>query len=370
MPKVNLHFLPVILLLVVIGLISIIGMRSQPSSVPPYPEISMISGVEWDFTSSQTSISQNVAEGSDLWSITWADDDALYTGWGDGGGFGGTNSDGRVKLGVGRVAGTPENLQASNIFGGKNAATAAIFEGKPSGILSVDGTLYMGVTEQDAWLRLKIGRSTDHGLTWVFNSTDWSSDAGWDFAEADGAFSDVTFLQFGQDYAGARDNYVYAYSQDKRVNAKSYDIAMFRVPKDQIIDRSAYEYFAGLDGNNNPQWTTDISQRQAVFSDPNGVGWGSRVVYNAGLKRYLLTTWHAEDGSWGIFDAPEPWGPWTTVAYYDQWQGSTFKFGFAFPNKWTSVDGKSFVMVFSGVNAYDDWNTLKGRFVMAGSMGK
>ena len=336
----------------------------QPS---PYPASSVISGVEWDFASPQTSIAQQVAGGSDLWSTTWADDGALYTGWGDGGGFGGSDSLGRVTLGVGRVAGSPDNLQASNIFGGASAATSATFEGKPTSLLSVNGILYMGVVEQYAWLRLKIGRSSDHGLTWTFNSTDWNSNAGWDFAEVDGAFSDLIFLQFGQDYAGARDNYVYAYSQDKRVNPKTYDVAMFRVPKDRIQDRSGYEYFAGLDSNNNPKWTTNISQRQAVFSDPNGVGWGTRVVYNAGLKRYLLTTWRAEDGSWGIFDAPEPWGPWTTVAYYDQWQTADFKFGFAFPNKWTSADGKSFVMVFSGTGKYDDWNTVQGRFIVAGS---
>src|SRR5687768_4554672 len=46
---------------------------------------------------------QRHAPGSDNWPITWAVDDHQYTAWGDGGGFGGSNSDGRVSLGVARI---------------------------------------------------------------------------------------------------------------------------------------------------------------------------------------------------------------------------------------------------------------------------
>ncbi len=362
--KSKISLLSGLLLFLSAGVVLMALFRPQATATPPYPPSRMITGIVWDFCSPLTSIASKVAAGSDLWVITWADDNALYTGWGDGGGFGGSNRIGRVTLGIARVAGSPDNLQASNIFGGKDSASAASFDGKPTGLLSIDGTLYMGVVEQNAWMRLKIGRSTDHGMSWIFNFPDRRSDTEWDFAEPDGAFSDTTFLQFGKDYSGARDTYVYAYSQDKRANPSRYTIALFRVAKNKIMDRSSYEYFAGLDDGNKPTWTKDIRKRKAVFTDPNGVGWGVRVVYNQGLKRYLLTTWHGEDGSWGVFDAPEPWGPWTTVAYYDNWLDSTFKFGFAFPGKWTSADGKEFVMVFSGTGKYDDWNTLKGNFVL------
>ena len=40
------------------------------------------------------------AYGSDLWSVTWGPDDPLYVAWGDGGGFGGSDSDGRVAMGI------------------------------------------------------------------------------------------------------------------------------------------------------------------------------------------------------------------------------------------------------------------------------
>ena len=106
-----------------------------------------------------------------------------------------------------RIAGNPDNLKATNVFGGKSPEAPADFNGKSNGLISIDGVLYMHVLEEGKWLRAKIGRSTDHGKTWTFNSS-----TGWDFAEPDGAFSDLAFLNFGKDYQGARDGYVYVYS--------------------------------------------------------------------------------------------------------------------------------------------------------------
>ncbi|MGE5177266.1 MAG: hypothetical protein ACM3JJ_12955, partial [Hyphomicrobiales bacterium] len=111
-----------------------------------------------------------MAPGSDLWPVAWAADDNLYTPWGDGGGFGGTGSVGRVTLGVGKVSGPATGFTGTNVFGGANAEAPATFDGKANGILSVGGVLYMWVTQQSAWIRAKIGKSTDGGHTWVFNS--------------------------------------------------------------------------------------------------------------------------------------------------------------------------------------------------------
>jgi hypothetical protein len=329
-----------------------------PGQAAPYPPSPLIQSITWDFGGLIRR-----APGSDLWPTTWADDDNLYASWGDGGGFGGTNRAGRVGLGVARIEGTAENFVGYNVFGGGTAEVQVSFTGKSNGMLSIDGTLYMSITEEGRWLRLKIGRSIDHGRTWTFKPGDRISHAGWDFAEPDGAFSDLTFLTFGRDYQGARDSYVYAYSAEDRAKdpdgTRSKDIGMFRVPKDQIVHRRAYEYFMGLDGGGRPRWTPDITKRQPVFNDPNGVGWGVRVTYSPGLDRYLLTAWHGKSGGWGIFDAPEPWGPWSTAAYYDCWIDPTFKFGFTFPQKWMSADAKTMHMIFSGTGVYDSFNVIK-----------
>ena len=138
--------------------------------------------------------------------------------------------------------------------------------------------------------------------------------------------------------------------------------------KNSILDRERYEFFAGKAASGEPLWSADLTQKKAVFEDPNGVGWNLAVSFNPGLRRYVLTTEHTEThaGKLGIFDAPEPWGPWTTIGYEESWgaghvEVSTFYWNFS--PKWLSEDGTRFTMIFSGKNTNDSWNTVAGRFV-------
>jgi hypothetical protein len=340
------------------------SLDQSTSGSEQYPPSPLIRSVTFDVAHLQ-----RAAPGSDLWPMTWADDDLLYTSWGDGGGFGGTDSDGRVALGVAQISGSAENWRGINILGGKNPRYASIpFPGKSNGILCIGGVLYLHVIAQGNWWKSKIGRSMDHGRTWKFSEGDFDSNH-WDFAEADGAFSDLTFLNFGKDYSGARDNFVYVYSQDHRrfpdgqLPDLTDSVALFRVPKDQVMNTNAYEYFAGLD-RNEPRWTRGIEQRTPVFSLPQRIGFAVRVDYNPGIRRYFLTTFHQWDGSWGMYDATEPWGPWTTVAVFKQWIDATPKFGFSFPQKWMSADGKTMYMVFSGTGIYDSFNLVKADLIL------
>ena len=96
------------------------------------------------------------------------------------------------------------------------------------------------------------------------------------------------------------------------------------------------EFFTGTTRDGHPSWSADGSKKQPVFEDPNGVGWNLAVSHNPGLQRYLVTTDHTEThaGKLGMFDAPEPWGPWTTVAYVEAWGAghielSTFYWSYA-----------------------------------------
>ena len=159
----------------------------------------------------------------------------------------------------------------------------------------------------------------------------------------------------------ARDNYVYIVSQ---ANDSAYgfspDIVMARVPKERVADRNAYEFFAGLDGSGRPRWSADIGQRGPIFHDPHGTQ-RIAITYNAPLKRYILTTSHLPPGveathtaALGVFDAPEPWGPWTTVFYEDHWSVVNGKdcrtYHHKFPPKWMSPDGKEMWLLYSGLD--------------------
>jgi hypothetical protein len=129
-------------------------------------------------------------------------------------------------------------------------------------------------------------------------------------------------------------------------------MVMARVAKGKIREQRAFQYFKELDNNGGPIWTKDIRGRGAVFVNP-GKCYRSGISYNAGLKRYLWcqTVYGKEDmrfkGGLGVFDAPEPWGPWTTVYYTEDWDvgpGETS----CFPTKWMSDDGNTCYLLFSG----------------------
>jgi hypothetical protein len=78
-------------------------------------------------------------------------------------------------------------------------------------------------------------------------------------------------------------------------------------------------------------------------------------------------------GNLGIFDAPEPWGPWTTALFLNEADGSNFGTGHVEPNtffwnmptKWQSADGRDFTLVFTGSGRgrdNDSFNLIRGRF--------
>ena len=312
--------------------------KSSDSHFAPYEPSPVIKGIEW--APASTIVRQ--AKGSDNWPITWGDDGELYTAYGDGRGFE-PFVERKLSMGICRVTGGPKNFQGVNL----RAATAErLGQGakgeKASGLLMVDGVLYLFVRNAG---NSRLGWSNDRGNTWV-----WSD---WKFTTS---FGCPTFLNFGRNYAGARDEFVYVYSHDSDSAYNPADrMILARVPKTRISERNAYEFFQGRDDKQQPLWTNEIRDRKAVFVNANNC-YRSGITYNARLKRYLwCQTIPGGDtrfsGGFGIYDAPEPWGPWTTVFFTKQWDvgpGETA----SLPTKWMSPDGKTVHLVFSGDDAF------------------
>ena len=74
--------------------------------------------------------------------------------------------------------------------------------------------------------------------------------------------------------------------------------------------------------------------------------------YGQSFKSYL-----------GMFEAPNPWGPWKTL-YYDRFGAGVIEnsvFYYNLSNYWSHQD--EFVLVFSGIEDNDSWNAIKGRFI-------
>ena len=320
---------------------NLIEIRTEIGNAP-YPLSSIITGVNW----ADTSTIVRKANGSDNWPITWAVDGNLYTAYGDGKGFV-PNVPNKLSLGFAKLLGSPEDFSGVNIRSPEEQYGDGRNGKKASGLLMVDETLFMWVRNADNdGNQCQLAWSTDYAQNWT-----WSS---WKFTE----FGYCTFINFGKNYAGAPDSYVYVVTHD---GPSAYEAAdqfiLMRVPKSQIKKRNAYKFFKQFDGNDNPVWTSDISQRGGIFTH-QGLSLRSSIIYNAALGRYL---WWQQlpasgvdtrfEGGFGIYDSPKPWGPWTTVYFTENWDvgpGETA----SFPTKWISSSGRIMYLVFSGDDAF------------------
>ena len=170
----------------------------------PYPPSPVIKAIRW--APKETVVRK--AQDSDNWPITWADDDGLYTAYGDGCGFDPKIPE-KLSLGFAKVIGGPDDFSGINIRSATGEQKGNGVKGKKaSGMLMAGGVLYLWVSNagnsQLAW-------SSDHGKTWRW--------CGWKFTAS---FGCPTFLNFGRNYAGARDDFVYIYSPD---SDSAYDAA-------------------------------------------------------------------------------------------------------------------------------------------------
>ena len=311
------------------------------------PQSSVIQEIRW----APVETIRRAAKGSDNWPLTWASDGALYGAYGDGNGFEPFTAD-KLSMGFAKIAGGPMEFSGMNIRSRTGETRGDGRAGKKaSGLLYLDGTLFL-------WAR----NATNSQLAWSENrGLDWTW-ADWRFTNS---FGCPTFLDFGKNYANARDGYVYIYSPESNsAYETATQLVLARAPKARLRDRDSYEFFSGLDGANTPRWTRDLAERGAL----PGAGarfYRSRITYNAALRRYLLVQPVPGPGSrdrrgqidtrsrggLAIYDAPEPWGPWTTAYFADHWDVGPGDSA-SFPSKWISVDGTTLHLVFSGDDCF------------------
>lgn len=328
----------------------------------PYDNSTLITGVSFD-----TESLVRLAAGSDNWACTWGSDGKLYATWGDGDGFESADSG----MGVATIDGIPPaTLTGDDLW----RVDRGSLGGKSLGIIMIDSVLYMLAgpgSNFDAFETTWLQYASSPYTSWTYSSTF--------FTTADG-FSKPCILQFGQNYAGARDNYVYVYGVNAAAGdgVKWTEIFLARVPKAEFATRASWEFLSALDGSFNPSWSSDVGDAIAVFTDASGgVTDSPSVTYHQTIGRYILMK--AFDpaktypsGGLSIFEAPEPWGPWKTVLYEENWQGSENAYYYQIPTKW--ISGNDFTMIFTGWNsgesiALDAYQHMQGTFTVASSGG-
>ncbi len=228
---------------------------------------------------------------------------------------------------------------------------------KPTGLVSVNGSLYLAVQNLLGSKPPRFGeksqhgsdatilRSDDYGLTWspdiqswwpefeakYYSRKEWKwvnspedreSYNGWKPMFPGNLFGGPSFIQFGQDNSGALDDYVYAVSGDQWDNGN--EMRLGRVPKGGIIDEKAWE-FAVLQDDGSVQWTNKLEESKPVLIIERHLG-VPEMVYFPSIGRYLLLTWglhkdfHVEAGSeLTVLESEHPWGPFKLVHYEEIW---------------------------------------------------
>jgi hypothetical protein len=335
--------------------------------------------------------------GSDLWPVTWGKDRNVYAFFGDGGGFGGDNHRGRVSFGVAKMTAPPplSRATAKNVYGGFEAEHPSTLDGKAGSIIAVGNDFYTigGLWNANELAGRKGHRSGAPKRNQLGysrgNAHSWQA-APWTFCSADsppGRFCAGGFINYGPGNHGAPGGYVYLYgvgnSPDYWAGDDGPEVAaetgqsavapeatagesvtytyLARVSKRHVLQREAYEFFAGLDERGRPKWTHDENQMKSVFTDRNpkqasGLGGAS---YIPALRRYIATAQGNYIGQTSFYDAPQPWGPWTTISYNNidpqtgagGWanlgKAGGGSLGVHIVNAWTSKDGLSLWMTYS-----------------------
>jgi len=266
------------------------------------------------------------------------------------------------------------------------------------GMLAVDGKLFQFLSTLDRrtetprrWTGAKLIQSADMGKSW--ENQDGSVPVMWEdwveqkqrlafFDEPQGAFSLISVLQMGQDYALNRDGYVYLYSPNGSIDGRMNELMMARVPKARIADRAAYSFYTG-ESAGVPQWTSDIAARQPVHRFPPGwvnstnlfegdlvvEAWLPSITFVEPLGLYLMAasgTGCAPDGTefvkpsyLGLWAAPAPWGPWTQFHEETAWTPANDAKACAYAPQivpgWIAKDGRSFWLAWADLQGMHDF---------------
>jgi hypothetical protein len=355
-------------------------------AVPPYPKSNYITAVRFD------KHRYHWGEG-DMWPVTWGADDNLYTAAGD-------NKSSPMnfwKIGKNRWSGGPlldPDPWTQNHTGywrldmvdelpldPQVYCTHPLVDRhkglKPAGLLDIGGTLYFAVEAQNYGTEPTFNRQTNiHG--WIVTTANYGRTWNREATPTDfftGRLASCHFLQFGRGYEGARDQFVYGYfpsADDGKSYWENGDYMLLgRVHKGRILDRGSWEFYTGVDAQGRPIWNSDDTLANPVFRYDKMTGADS-VFYNKDIRRYILGNYSFVDdelrprpyhqGVWPdcacrsqmtLYEAPEPWGPWSLFHQDDNW-GTYGDYHPVFPTKWMMEDGRLMLMVSSG--SWDDYN--------------
>lgn len=381
-------------------IMQVAAFRAAGSLTLPYPQSSILSSIDWDYSTKQRYAAGSGGLGSDTWDSTWASDGLIYSAWGDGVGFTSSNTQKR-EMGISTLSGTPDRppLVGSDVLQGVNnppecpGFSAATIGGKPEGMLALPGgVIYLhhstgtdlgGGRCSNSWLaKGTVGANQ----TWT-DHIPASSPIQW--PDANG-FSPFAFLQYGPAQAGSLapdstgTHYIYIYLGNGTPN-QVYLARVPAAPTNSIESLANWQYYGTPTAAGDPTWVASSASAAPVFIDANN-SQSIGVTFDKAIGRYIAVNDHNRDfeREVSLFDAPSPWGPWTTFDYEEEFDNTTStsagcttgcvgdadSVSLGFTQKWLSADGLSLWAQYSAAStststAYDSLNLVKGNIHLA-----
>ena len=323
------------------------------------PKSTFIRKFEW--TGERISYPEAEVKG-DSFPMTWADDDELYTSAGDPSWGKSKKADwGETKHGLDfeKFSGDPMTYKITQVNHMSDYVGSGGDGPKPSGMICVNGLLYLAFQNMLRMQKPRYGLISQHGSdAHIVYSPDKHGFCP-DFKNIKTPmvpghkFGGPSFVNFGKNNANARDEFIYAVSGDQWDNGSN--LRLGRVPSDSIVVREAWEWVCALTPTGEPAWHRNLDEAIPVLSLHRWLGI-PEMVYVAGIKRYLLFTWRLHKDFSGddgtdllVLESPEPWGPFALVHAEEYWEGKAFNpYCPRLPLKWMSADGESGWLQFSG----------------------
>jgi len=349
------------------------GVALSTNNITPLPRSKLIVGAEW--TSPRYSPPKN--QKGDILPTIWADDGNQYTLMDDGG----TDvpvPGGLWRQSIARITGSPPMIRFTNVGDGSeppptirstyaggpsgqppsiasaasNAAAAADAGDGPlgpfysSGLVEANHIFY--ATQENDWNWNANGTFT--GLMGIADSRDRGAHWQFVYKPFPAPLGNLNWVIRGQGGVYA-DGYVYAIASEREFDASTLILGRSRPDPGDITDPSHWQWLTGWSGRGagrRPEFSSSFADAVPILS------WNSHItypqmVYDAGLRRYLLTftysyvstppaVWQA-GAELVITESPTPWGPFSLVAH-DPDFGPSNGYGASFPVKWISPDGR------------------------------
>jgi hypothetical protein len=292
---------------------------------------------------------------SDVWATTWASDGNIYAAHDDSNNWQATGNTGNLQISKlsdfsTSMTGTIVNDMNANFGGQTQPGNTDNATFKAMGMISVNGTLYVGVAKQvygqntgigtaarQSSANMQIIKSSDHGVNWTplppnGQAQPYPSPMFSGLVNNTCFFVQYATADYQNNTVDGSDQFVYAVSNDGFWNNGNKlflgRVLITDLPK---LDGTLWSYYQGGDGSQPAAWVLGsagwASAQPIINPAPSGSSLkvsSNGVQYLPAFKQYVHIQWwypsivnnvvnNSGVTQWDFYTSPAPWGPWSLL---------------------------------------------------------